>query len=61
MKLAEIENNKVHLCLSCSYDYPNCPIDMEIIFGDSIGKDNICCCNQYEPMWTKEMLATVQR
>ena len=51
-----VKNNSIHLCLSCSYDYPDCPKDCEIKFGDGTGNDNNCCCNRYEPLWTKEMM-----
>lgn len=54
-EITNITNNGVHLCNSCSYDYPKCD-DIQIIFGDGIGNDNICCCNKYEPLWTKEMM-----
>jgi len=41
--------NLVNLCDSCLNfkDFPNC-YD-EILFGDGIGKDNIICCNRYNP------------
>jgi len=52
--MKEIQNNQVHLCLSCSYSYPKCPAcDDDVAFGDGKGKDNICCCNRYEPVMTR--------
>ena len=44
-----IKNNKVHLCDSCKYNYPECPSQTEgVIFGDAVGGDNICACSCYE-------------
>lgn len=47
----DIENNKVYLCNSCKYNYPDCPLDGKggLRFGDAVGHDNICCCSVYEP------------
>lgn len=46
-----MESNTVHLCKSCSNFYPMCSDDEhKILFGDGNGKDNICCCNKYEPL-----------
>lgn len=44
-----IKNNCVHLCNSCCNRYPECE-DIEVLFGDGKGNDNICCCNKYEPI-----------
>ena len=45
------ENNKVCLCESCTYNYPDCPAEIDSVeFGDDVGCDNICCCNKYEPI-----------
>ncbi len=50
-----ILNNGVHLCNSCRWDYPTCEADDEgVMFGDGVGCDNICCCNKYEPIASKE-------
>ena len=43
-----IRNNKVNLCDSCRFAYPEC--EGEVIFGDGVGNDNICCCNCYFPL-----------
>jgi len=40
-----VENNRVNLCDSCMDSYPEC--NSEVLFGDGIGNDNICCCNRY--------------
>ena len=40
-------NNQVHLCNSCKYNYPECPYDANVIFGDGRGNDNICACSKY--------------
>lgn len=46
-----MENNFVHLCNSCCNKYPSCSDEEHnIIFGDGIGNDNICCCNKYKPL-----------
>lgn len=52
MNLPEcVENNSVHLCNSCLNCYPECADEkQQILFGDGIGNDNICCCNRYEPI-----------
>jgi len=40
-----VKNNKVNLCDSI---YPECPSERyDVMFGDGIGKDNICCCAGY--------------
>lgn len=47
----EIKNNKVNLCTSCELykeHFPECG-DVNVLFGDGVGNDNICCCNKYEP------------
>lgn len=50
-----IQGNKVHLCDSCAYIYPDCPSKKEnVIFGDGVGNDNICCCSCYDPVWDRE-------
>jgi hypothetical protein len=42
-------DNQVHLCNSCKYDYPECPAEKsDVIFGNSIGHDNICACAKFE-------------
>ena len=47
-----IENNSVCLCNSCCNKYPECgsKINIDVVFGDGVGNDNICCCNKYEPI-----------
>lgn len=48
-------NNQINLCDSCKYLYPACPSkEDDVIFGNSIGNDNICACNKYDPLKTKE-------
>ncbi len=48
-KKMKMTNNKVNLCDSCKYTYPDCSAnENDILFGDGIGKDNICCCNSYQ-------------
>lgn len=49
-------NNQINLCDSCKYLYPACPSGEEddVIFGNGIGNDNICACNKYDPLKTKE-------
>ncbi len=43
-----ITNNKVNLCDSCKYTYPDCSANKDdVLFGDGVGDDNICCCNRY--------------
>lgn len=50
-KSMEITNNRIHLCQSCHKEYPNCDANNDdIVFGDGIGNDNICCCNKYLPL-----------
>lgn len=48
---ATATNNKVNLCDSCRNNYPECNGD--VLFGDGVGNDNICCCNCYNPLQTK--------
>lgn len=50
-----IKNNNIHLCDSCKYSYPSCPSSkFDIVFGDSVGHDNICACNKYQPRYDEE-------
>lgn len=50
-----IENNQVHLCDSCCNCYPECSVEeQDVKFGDGKGSDNICCCNHYEPLLSKD-------
>ena len=46
-----VKNNNIHLCWSCQNNsYPECPAKVkDILFGDDVGNDNICCCNAYRP------------
>lgn len=53
--MIEIVNNTVNLCSSCQFEYPSCPVEDEIIFGDNTGYDNICCCNCYEPLLERDV------
>ena len=42
-------DNQVHLCNSCKYDYPECPVEgSDVIFGNGIGHDNVCACAKFE-------------
>ena len=48
-------NNQINLCDSCKYLYPACPsMEGDVLFGNGIGNDNICACNKYDPLRTKE-------
>jgi hypothetical protein len=41
-------NNQIHLCDSCISNYPNCPAEnKDVLFGNGVGNDNICCCAKY--------------
>lgn len=45
----EIKNNKVNLCTSCELykeHFPECG-DVNVLFGDGVVNDNICCCSGY--------------
>lgn len=43
-------DNQVHLCNSCKYEFPVCPIkNDDIVFGNGVGDDNICACSKYVP------------
>ena len=44
-----VKNNNIHLCWSCQ-NSPECPAKVkDLLFGDDVGNDNICCCNAYRP------------
>ena len=45
---SERTGNKVNLCDSCRHTYPDCN-QTDVIFGDGVGHDNICCCGMYQP------------
>ena len=45
-----VKNNNVHLCNSCVCNFPDCPaLEEDVLYGDSEGFDNICCCPCYIP------------
>lgn len=44
----QISGNAVNLCETCKYDFPECPKDSNVIFGDGKGSDNVCACSSYE-------------
>jgi hypothetical protein len=45
-----VKNNNIHLCWSCQNSYPECHAKVEdVLLGDGVGNDNICCCNAYRP------------
>jgi len=46
-------SNKVNLCDSCTWKYPECKYD-NLIFGDGKGDDNICACSNYAPLMTNQ-------
>lgn len=48
-----VKNNKVHLCDSCCKHIADCDAD-NILFGDSTGYDNVCCCASYEPLLERD-------
>lgn len=50
-----IVNNDIHLCDSCKHYYPSCLSGKDdVVFGDSVGHDNICACNKYQPRYDEE-------
>lgn len=52
-------NNKVHLCSSCTYTYPECPCETDdVIFGNNVGNDNICACAKYVPKTSLAWIST---
>lgn len=53
--ISTVKNNGVNLCDSCYNEYPDCSAE-NVLFGDGVGKDNICCCSEYCPLWTRETL-----
>ena len=56
-----VKNNKVNLCDSCNYIYPECPSERyDVMFGDGIGKDNICCCAGYRAINEQEIRQNVE-
>ena len=45
-----VKNNDVNLCNSCVCNFPDCLASEEdVLYGDSEGFDNICCCLHYIP------------
>lgn len=56
-----VKNNKVHLCASCDHKYPECPSGKaDVLYGDGVGNDNICCCSRYEPSQYIEIIPSAQ-
>lgn len=50
-------DNKVNLCDSCKYNYPDCPSKSnDVIFGNGKGNDNICACNKYKSSAQLELI-----
>lgn len=42
-------DTKRNLCSECCYPYPECPAtENDVIFGDGVGNDNICCCEKFK-------------
>lgn len=57
----KVKNNKVNLCDSCNYIYPECPSERyDVMFGDGVGKDNICCCAGYRAINEQEIKQKVE-
>lgn len=55
-------NIQTHLCDSCKYSYPDCPSKPStVLFGNGVGQDNICACNDYlpsaQPEWNNHTVA----
>jgi len=48
-------NNKVHLCSSCSHEYPVCDSG-DIVYGNGKGNDNIAACSEYEALKFRESI-----
>ena len=40
-------DTKINLCVSCSYEYPDCKSGV-VIFGNAKGRDNIIKCDHYK-------------
>lgn len=50
-RVPTIIDDQANLCDSCKYMYPACPADnLDIFFGNGLGKDNICICRKHEPI-----------
>jgi len=50
-----VVGNKVNLCDSCKHEYPVCMAgSADVLFGDGVGSDNVCCCACYEPIERKK-------
>lgn len=55
----EALENSVNLCESCKEEYAECGSTVhDIIFGDGVGNDNVCCCARYEPIQRKTRKVT---
>ena len=48
------QENRVNLCDSCEWEYPDCPTHRNIVFGTGVGGDNICACDEYIPITTRK-------
>ena len=50
-----VVGNKVNLCESCNHEYPVCMAgSADVLFGDGVGDDNVCCCSYYAPIERKK-------
>ena len=50
-----VVGNKVNLCESCRLEYPVCIAgSADVLFGDGVGGDNVCCCAYYDPIERKK-------
>jgi len=49
-----MDNTKINLCDTCTFNYPECDAIVEDIrFGDGKGNDNIILCKYYKPNYKK--------
>ena len=49
MEIKTVEENEIHLCVSCCKEHPVCGSE-NIIFGSAKGDDNVAACSIYEPV-----------
>lgn len=61
-KFKRLGNNKVHLCDSCEYLYPDCPCGpKDVLFGGGEGHDNIGACAKYKPKAAEQRTGRLYR
>lgn len=62
MENQTVKNNRINLCDSCKNVFPECNAKVgDILFGDGKGKDNICACSLYTPVFNERAIEDTEK